>query len=496
MSDIENVDYLSETLRIAAITLEQMRVEQPAFDAIPFAEATRRHCVALRAADGMLLVVLGNPYDLDTQDWIEERLREPFGYRIAQRPDVAAYLSQQETQLRALDGATAGISSRGAARDGTQEISFESAAEADSTVVRLVTSTLYDALKAGASDVHLETHGAGLAIKYRIDGVLTSAESVPGIELAEQVISRIKVMSELDIAERRVPQDGRFKARRDGRDIDFRVSVMPSVFGEDAVLRILDRKALSDQLSGLTLDSLGFESGLKQELRRLSTEPYGMLLVTGPTGSGKTTSLYAVITEVNKGEDKIITIEDPVEYQLPGVLQIPVNEQKGLTFARGLRSILRHDPDRIMVGEIRDPETAEIAVQSALTGHLVYTTVHANNAIDVLGRFQHMGVDSYNLVSALNGVLAQRLVRIFCTSCRGKGCGNCRGKGFKGRKAIGELLVLNDELRELIIARAPARKLKEAAAAAGTIPLRDAAMQLVNAGETTLEEINRVTFVA
>jgi len=319
---------------------------------------------------------------------------------------------------------------------------------------------------------------------------------MPGTELAEQVISRIKVMSELDIAERRVPQDGRFKARRDGRDIDFRVSVMPSVFGEDAVLRILDRRALTDELQGLSLEVLGFEAGMRQRLTDLSKEPYGMLLVTGPTGSGKTTTLYAVISEVNKGLDKIITIEDPVEYQLPGVLQIPVNEQKGLSFARGLRSILRHDPDRIMVGEIRDPETAEIAVQSALTGHLVYTTVHANNAIDVLGRFQHMGVDTYNLVSALNGVLAQRLVRVLCKACHGKGCAECRGTGFKGRKAIGELLVLNDELRELIVARAPVRKLKETARAAGTIPLRDAALAMVEAGETTLEEINRVTFVA
>jgi general secretion pathway protein E len=492
---------MSETLRIAGIALDDMRAETPAFDAIPFADATRRSCAALRTADGTLLVVLGNPYDLDTQDWVEERIREPFGYRVAQPQDVAAYLSQQETQLRALDGFSKDATHNESKSDGAQEISFESAAEGDGTVVRLVTSTLYDALKLGASDVHLETSGAGLVIKYRIDGVLTAAESVRGTELADQVISRIKVMSELDIAERRVPQDGRFKARQRhgteaGREIDFRVSVMPSVFGEDAVLRILDRRALSDQLQGLSLDSLGFEQQMKDKLRQLSTEPYGMLLVTGPTGSGKTTSLYAVISEVNKGEDKIITIEDPVEYQLPGVLQIPVNEQKGLTFARGLRSILRHDPDRIMVGEIRDSETAEIAVQSALTGHLVYTTVHANNAIDVLGRFQHMGVDAYNLVSALNGVLAQRLVRVFCRRCKGKGCGECRGTGFKGRRAIGELLVLNDELRELIIARAPARKLKEAARAAGTIPLRDAAMQLVNAGETTLEEINRVTFVA
>jgi general secretion pathway protein E len=342
----------------------------------------------------------------------------------------------------------------------------------------------------------MESTSSGLTIKYRIDGVLTPAETVPGIEIAEQVISRIKVMSELDIAERRVPQDGRFKARREGREIDFRVSVMPSALGEDAVLRILDRRALSDQLQGLTLDSLGFDADIKERMRKLSAEPYGMLLVTGPTGSGKTTSLYATITEVNKGLDKIITIEDPVEYQLPGVLQIPVNEQKGLSFARGLRSILRHDPDRIMVGEIRDPETAEIAVQSALTGHLVYTTVHANNAFDVIGRFTHMGVDPYNLVSALNAVLAQRLVRVFCTSCKGKGCAQCRGTGFRGRKAIGELLVLNDELRDLIIARAPARKLKEVARAAGTMPLREAAQRLVNNGETSLEEINRVTFVA
>jgi general secretion pathway protein E len=417
-----------------------------------------------------------------------------FSYRLASREDVAAYVAAQEAGLRAMDSVS--VAATGNSNSQAEEISFEAAAEADSTVVKLVSSTLYDALKAGASDVHLESTANGLAIKYRVDGVLTPAETMPGTELAEQVISRIKVMSELDIAERRVPQDGRFKARREGRDIDFRVSVMPSVYGEDAVLRILDRRALTDEMQGLTLEALGFEPAMRARLTDLSKEPYGMLLVTGPTGSGKTTTLYAVISEVNKGLDKIITIEDPVEYHLPGVLQIPVNEQKGLTFARGLRSILRHDPDRIMVGEIRDPETAEIAVQSALTGHLVYTTVHANSAIDVLGRFQHMGVDAYNLVSALNGVLAQRLVRTFCKQCHGKGCPDCRNTGFRGRKAIGELVVLNDELRELIVARAPARKLKEAARAAGPIPLRDAAAALVQAGETTLEEINRVTFVA
>jgi general secretion pathway protein E len=485
---------LAASLRIAAIGLPELHAAQPAFDVIPYAEATRRGCVAVRGAGDELFIVLGDAYDLDTQDWIEDRMRADFTYRLAQSEDVAAYLSKQESALRALDGFANEKTQK--ARDDAEEISFESASEGDSTVVRLVSSTLYDALKTGASDVHLESTGSGLTIKYRIDGVLTAAQVMPGTELAEQVISRIKVMSELDIAERRVPQDGRFKARREGRDIDFRVSVMPSVFGEDAVLRILDRRTLSDQMSGLTLDALGFEDSLKKQLRHLSGYPHGMLLVTGPTGSGKTTTLYATITEANKGLDKIVTIEDPVEYHLPGVLQIPVNEPKGLTFARGLRSILRHDPDRIMVGEIRDPETAEIAVQSALTGHLVYTTVHANNAIDVLGRFQHMGVDAYNLVSALNGVLAQRLVRIFCVACKGKGCPSCRNTGFKGRKAIGELLVVNDELRELIIARAPARKLKDVARAAGTVPLREAALRLVDAGETTIEEIDRVTFVA
>jgi general secretion pathway protein E len=496
---MENIAELSARLHMPAIALEAMQRQRPAFDLIPYAEAARRACVALRDGVGEVLVVLGDAFDLDAQDWIEERLALPFTYRLAGREDVAAYLAQQESGLRAMDTVTVAAGSAPASQ--AQEISFEAASEGDSTVVRLVSSTLYDALKAGASDVHLESTASGMNIRYRLDGVLTTAESMPGTELAEQVISRIKVMSELDIAERRVPQDGRFRASHKngteaGREIDFRVSIMPSVYGEDAVLRILDRRALTDQAQGLSLDALGFEPQIKRQLRDLAAQPYGMMLVTGPTGSGKTTTLYAVITEANKGLDKVVTIEDPVEYNLPGVLQIPVNEQKGLTFARGLRSILRHDPDRIMVGEIRDPETAEIAVQSALTGHLVYTTVHANNAIDVLGRFQHMGVDTYNLVSALNGVLAQRLIRLTCTSCKGKGCAECRGTGFKGRKAIGELLVLNDELRELIVARAPVRQLKEAARAAGTVPLREAALALVQAGETTLEEINRVTFVA
>jgi general secretion pathway protein E len=344
-----------------------------------------------------------------------------------------------------------------------------------------------------------------------------------GVETAEQVISRIKVLSELDIAEKRTPQDGRFKVSVKGRDIDIRVSIMPSILGEDAVLRILDKQALADQVKGLRLDYLGFDEESLQVIRRLSSEPYGMVLVTGPTGSGKTTTLYAAISEINNGQDKIITIEDPVEYQLHGILQIPVNEKKGLTFARGLRTILRHDPDKILVGEIRDSETAQIAVQSALTGHLVFTSVHANNVFDVLGRFMHMGVDPYSFVSALNGIVAQRLLRVVCTNCaaefqpdekmlrasrispedalnyrfvQGVGCGHCRGTGYKGRKAIAEILQLDDEIRELIISREPIRRIKELARKNGTRLLREAALELVRDGVTSLQEVNRVTFVA
>ena len=408
-------------------------------------------------------------------------------------------------------------------QSGIEDLSLKSINEGTSQVVRLVHSTLYDAHKSQASDIHLEMTTGALSIKYRIDGVLTSIGVMQGADIAEQVISRIKVMSELDIAERRVPQDGRFKIAIQGREIDFRVSIMPSIYGEDAVLRILDRQALSDHIEGLTLNQLGFNQTAIASIRRLSSEPYGMLLVTGPTGSGKTTTLYAAISEVNKGSDKIITIEDPIEYQLPGVLQIPVNEKKGLTFARGLRSILRHDPDKIMVGEIRDSETAQIAIQAALTGHLVFTTVHANNVFDVIGRFSHMGVDPYSFVSALNGIAAQRLVRLLCPHCSvderpddgviaesgipadeadqfkfrsGKGCGQCRGSGYRGRNAIAEILILNDEIRELIVAQEPIRRIKEAAKNNGTRFLREGALDMVKQGLTSLEEANRVTIVA
>jgi general secretion pathway protein E len=416
--------------------------------------------------------------------------------------------------------AAAGPEERGRVED----LSLKAIGDEASEVIRLVRSTLRDALLNGASDVHLETIPAGLAIKFRIDGILSQVKLIQDARQAEQAIARVKVLAELDITERRVPQDGRFKAVDRGRAVDFRVSIMPSIHGEDAVLRVLDKQTLYEATrQQLSLDSLGFHAVEVAKLRRLSREPYGMLLVTGPTGSGKTTTLYAAISEINSGQDKIVTIEDPVEYQLAGVLQIPVNEKKGLTFARGLRSILRHDPDKIMVGEIRDQETANIAVQSALTGHLVFTTVHANNVFDVIGRFVHMNVDLYGFVSALNAILAQRLVRLLCPHCAedeqpaeqallesgltsagtrgwrfraGRGCRECRGAGYKGRKAIAELMILNDELRELVTARAPVRSLKEAAQRSGTRFLREAAFEAVKAGETTLQEINRVTFVS
>ncbi len=490
------LQHLNTSFRLKPIRLDEMRACTPAFDVIPYPDALKRRCVALRGDGGELLVVLSDPYDDPTQDWIEERVRADFDYRIAHYEELAAYVSQQEQALRAMDEFGDAKQAGAAESEVAQQISIEAISESASPIVKLVDSTLYDALKCEASDIHLESGAKGLTIRYRIDGVLNLVKALDGRELADQAISRIKVMAELDIAERRVPQDGRFRARTKDRDVDFRVSVMPSVFGEDAVLRILDKRALSESLQRLTLEQLGFEPEMVAVLQRLSCQPHGMLLVTGPTGSGKTTTLYAVITEVNKGLDKIITIEDPVEYQLPGVLQIPVNEKKGLTFARGLRSILRHDPDRIMVGEIRDPETAEIAVQAALTGHLVYTTVHANNVFEVIGRFMHMGVDTFNLVCALNAVMAQRLVRKLCVACNAKGCVHCRGTGYRGRKAIAELMVLNDELRTLILERAPTPTLKSAARAAGTRSLREAALDLVTRGETTMEEADRVTFVA
>ncbi len=512
---------LGGLLRMPVLNMETLRSLDPAFELLPFAEAAKHECALFRKEDEYLLAV-SDPFSPKLRSWVEERFDIGVLWYLVHPADLAAFFTQQEQSMRAMDNVLSSAE-LGEIQAGVEDLSLKSINEGTSQVVRLVHSTLYDAHKSQASDIHLEMVTGALSIKYRIDGVLTSIGVIQGADLAEQVISRIKVMSELDIAERRVPQDGRFKVSIQGREIDFRVSIMPSIFGEDAVLRILDRQALSDHVEGLTLNQLGFNSAAITSLRRLSSEPYGMLLVTGPTGSGKTTSLYAAISEVNKGHDKIITIEDPIEYQLPGVLQIPVNEKKGLTFARGLRSILRHDPDKIMVGEIRDSETAQIAIQAALTGHLVFTTVHANNVFDVIGRFSHMGVDPYSFVSALNGIAAQRLVRLLCSHCAvaerpddeliaasgidtdnaasykfraGKGCGQCRGSGYRGRNAIAEILFLNDEIRELIVAQEPIRKIKEAAKNNGTRFLREGALEMVKEGSTSLEEANRVTIVA
>ena len=492
---------------------------KPSFEHMSYAEMVE-HCLVLGFDQQQSLVaVLGLPFKAD----LGARLRA-FGLReiyVADPIAILQKLEQYEASYSAVADAVGLDAVEEIERDASEDMTLTSIQGESSPAVRLINSTLFDALRLEASDIHIESLPQGLVIKFRIDGVLNRIAAVNNIGLAEQAIARLKVLAELDIAEKRIPQDGRFRVATKGRDIDIRVSIMPSIHGEDAVLRILDKKALIDSVQKLTLDSLGFDKQTMQSLRRLAAEPYGMMLVTGPTGSGKTTTLYAALTEINHGEDKFITIEDPVEYQLPGVLQIPVNEKKGLTFAVGLRSILRHDPDKILVGEIRDPETAQIAVQSALTGHMVFTSVHANNTFDVIGRFMHMGVDPYNFVSSLTGVVAQRLLRQNCPHCNaptevssellresgiddpqnyrfhaGRGCHQCRNTGYKGRRAVAEVLRLTDEIREMIIARASIRALKEQARREGTRFLRDVALELVREGHTTLQEVNRVTFIA
>jgi general secretion pathway protein E len=491
----------------------------PAFGMVPYTEMVERLLVVGHDEQGRLVAVIGRPVDQNSGAWLARLpLREIF---LTDPAAIQAKLESHEQEFSAVAHAVSGDQGNELARDDSADMTLTSIQGEASPAVRLINSTVFDALRADASDIHLECLPQGMVIKFRIDGVLTHIAAVNNPVLADQAIARIKVLAELDIGEKRIPQDGRFRVAAKGRDIDIRVSIMPSIHGEDAVLRVLDKKALIDSVQRLTLDSLGFDSQTIHLLRRLASEPYGMMLVTGPTGSGKTTTLYAALTEINNGEDKFITIEDPVEYQLPGVLQIPVNEKKGLTFAVGLRSILRHDPDKILVGEIRDAETAQIAVQSALTGHMVFTSVHANNTFDVIGRFMHMGVDPYNFVSSLTGVVAQRLLRQNCVHCNepveldevllkesgikdpqnyrfhaGRGCEQCRNTGYKGRRAIAEVLRLTDEIREMIVARASIRALKDQARREGTRFLRDVALELVREGHTTLQEVNRVTFVA
>jgi len=522
--DVAKAQALAERLGLPFDDLSNFRVDPELLRHIPIEVMLRYQFVPLAREGEVVVVAMADPSDVLMVDEVELALGAPVEVRVAPKNRIAEILEKSESTQRVLDEATEDfrIQLVQETDNGEEALSIDRIAADTSPIIKLVDTIIYNAIQRRASDIHIETRDHGVIVKYRIDGVLYEALEPIDRRHHATIISRIKVMSELDIAEKRVPQDGRFKLRIKGRTVDFRVSIMPTVFGEDAVIRILDKESANQEFRNRNLDVLGFDTETKRKLRKFIREPYGMVLVTGPTGSGKTTTLYACLSEIVSTEDKIITIEDPVEYILPGVTQIPVNEKKGLTFARGLRSILRHDPDKIMVGEIRDEETAQIAVQSALTGHLVFTTVHANNVVDVLGRFLNMNVDLYNFVSALNCVLAQRLVRKICPHCKrpaevslelleesgltpemvrgvtfyeGAGCLECNGTGFLGRTAISELLDLSDNIRALILDRRPAAEIKKAAKAEGMKFLRESALERVFAGVTTLREINKVTFV-
>jgi type IV pilus assembly protein PilB len=509
--------------------LEYVEVESFAPDpellkSVPVDLMFRYNFLPYRREGGRLVLVMADPTDIPVVDELSLLLKTPVQPAVGTPSSIQEALKRGQGTQRVLEEASESFKIQVLRDDdnGDEVLSIDKIQADQSPIIRLVDSAIFDALNRRASDIHIETREQEVMIKYRIDGVLQAAMKPIAKEHHGTIISRIKVMAELDIAEKRVPQDGRFRVKIRGRAIDFRVSIMPSVHGEDAVIRILDKESLSKQFASLRLDVLGFDEKELLRFRRFIREPYGMVLVTGPTGSGKTTTLYAALSEIRTEEDKIITIEDPVEYQLKGITQIPVNERKGLTFARGLRSILRHDPDKIMVGEIRDAETADIAIQSALTGHLVFTTVHANNVIDVLGRFLNMRIEPYNFVSALNCVQAQRLVRTICGHCKrevrasrqllvesgldektyadvpfyeGAGCLECGGTGFKGRTAICELLDVTDHIRELILARRSSADIKRAAQEEGMVFLRESAVSKALVGRTTLQEINKVTFV-
>jgi type IV pilus assembly protein PilB len=522
----ENVLYqaLAEQFGLEFVDLTEYRLDEHVLALFPADIIYRYTFVPLELVGDSIVIAISDPTDVVKLDDLELLLDKPLVLKIATPSCIQLLLKKGDGTSRVLKEVSEDFMLQlvTETEKGEEVLSVEAISADTSPIIKLLNSTIMDALTRRASDIHIESAMEGVVIKFRIDGVLYKATDVIDMHFQGPIISRLKVMSELDISERRIPQDGRFKLRINSKAIDFRVSIMPSAFGEDAVIRILDKESIASDMKGLTLDVLGMTDHEKRRFRKMVREPYGMVLVTGPTGSGKTTTLYAALTEIHTGEEKIITIEDPVEYLLKGIVQIPVNEKKGLTFARGLRSILRHDPDKIMVGEIRDPETAQIAVQSALTGHLVFTTVHANNAFDVLGRFIHMGIDPYNFVSCLNCVMAQRLVRKVCPKCKqpvkltdefllesainpdscssvtfyeAKGCEDCNNTGYRGRSAIVELLDLNDELRELIVSKAPAAALKKAAREAGTMFLRESAVEKVFCGETTIKEINRVTFV-
>jgi type IV pilus assembly protein PilB len=517
---------LADRYRCAFVDLREQRIDPELFRSIPAELMFRYKFVPMEARGNVLMVAIADPSQLQQTDELALLLGKKLQIKVATTSQIDDLLKRTEQSQRVLDQATEGFTLQVVHddEDSDENISMDKLTSDSgvSPVVRLVDTVIFTALERRASDIHIETRSTEVVVKYRIDGVLQYAMQPLAKEWHGTILSRIKVMSELDIAERRVPQDGRFRVRYKGRFVDFRVSIMPSVHGEDAVLRVLDKETLSEKFRNLNLDVVGFDGPDKVRFRRYIQEPYGMVLVTGPTGSGKTTTLYAAINEIKNDEDKIITIEDPVEYQVRGITQIPVNEKKGLTFARGLRSILRHDPDKIMVGEIRDQETAQIAINSALTGHLVFTTVHANNVTDVIGRFINMGVEPYNFVSALNCIMAQRLVRVICESCKkqvqysaetlkesgldpaewanvafyeGPGCLECSGSGFRGRSAITELLDLSDHIREMIINRRPTSEIKRVAREEGMSFLRDSGLAKVRSGVTTLREINKVTFL-
>jgi len=524
---LEQARHLAERYRLEFVDMDTFRIDQDLFRSIPADLMLRYGFVPYRREgkdNKTLAIVVPDPTDLPMIDELAVLLSTHIRVAVGPRYAIDSILKKSESSQRVLEEATESFQLQllKEEENGDESLTVERLTSDISPVIKLIDSTIYTAIQRRASDIHIETQDDAVYVKYRIDGVLQSAMRPIAKQFHSSIISRIKVMAELDIAEKRVPQDGRFRLRMPGKTIDFRVSIMPSVHGEDAVIRILDKESISEQFTELRLDILGFPEAELKRFRKYIAEPYGMVLVTGPTGSGKTTTLYAALSEIKSSEDKIITIEDPVEYQLRGITQIPINEKKGLTFARGLRSILRHDPDKIMVGEIRDNETAQIAINSALTGHLVFTTVHANNVLDVLGRFLNMGVEAYQFVSALNCVLAQRLVRIICTHCKrpvridaalltesgldpalehthtfyeGLGCLECNGTGYKGRMAICELLDLTDRIRELILEKRPTSEIKKAAREEGMRFLRESAIERVMLGSTTLREVNKVTFV-
>jgi type IV pilus assembly protein PilB len=522
----EHAVKLAQRYRCGFVDLREQHIDPELFRTIPADLMFRYNFVPLEVHNNLLSIAVADPSQVLLSDELPLLLGKKLAIKVATAHQISDLLKRTEQSQRVLEQATEAFTLQVSKEEGESDETISgdrlTRDTAVSPVVRLVETVIFTALERRASDIHIEARDSEVAVKYRIDGVLQHAMQPIAKEWHSTVISRIKVLSDLDIAERRVPQDGRFRVKYKGRYIDLRVSIMPASHGEDAVLRVLDKETLSEKFHSLSLDVVGFSAEEMRRFRRYIREPYGMVLVTGPTGSGKTTTLYAAINEIKSDEDKIITIEDPVEYQLKGITQIPVNEKKGLTFARGLRSILRHDPDKIMVGEIRDQETAQIAIQSALTGHLVFTTVHANNVTDVIGRFINMGVEPYNFVSALNCIMAQRLVRIICMNCRrpkkysptelkeagldpgawasvnlmeGAGCLECSGTGYHGRTAICELLDLTDRIREMIVDRRPTSEIKRIARDEGMITLRESGLAKIREGITSVKEINKVTFV-